>query len=373
ETIAGRVRDASGAAIAKAEIVLTTTELTVVAASVSDSQGNFSVTAPGPGSCLLIARAPSFGETRQAVIVQAGKTAPIEIVLQVGPLAEEVTVAATRDSVDALRVSAQPVNVITNDELAARVKPVAAQAVEAETGVHLQQTSPTMAGIFVRGLTGNKVNVFVDGVREWNGGQRGGGTTFLELIEPDGLETIEILRGPSSAQYGSDALGGSIQFFSKPPALGSPDAPRWRGTLNMAGGSGYHFGSGSGVISYAAPSLGVTGSVSGRRTGLIRPGQGIDSHAAVTRFLGLSSDVLMDARLPDTGFWQMGGAARANWRIDSQPSLIASYTRTAQDAGKRYDQLLGGDGNPLSDLNDLSLDLLSVRVERLGVGPVDSR
>src|SRR4029450_9273900 len=73
ETIAGRVRDASGAAIAKAEIVLTTTELTVVAAGVSDSQGNFSVTAPVPGSYLLIARAPSFGETRQAVTVQAGK------------------------------------------------------------------------------------------------------------------------------------------------------------------------------------------------------------------------------------------------------------------------------------------------------------
>jgi len=248
---------------------------------------------------------------------------------------------------------------------------VVAQAVEGEAGVHLQQTSPTMAGIFVRGLTGNKVNVFVDGVRYSNGAQRGGVNTFLDLIEPDALETIEILRGPSSAQYGSDALGGSIQFFSKSPTLGSPDAPRWRGTVNMAGGTGYHFGSGSGVISYAAPSLGVTGSVSGRRTGLIRPGQGIDSHAAVTRFLGLSSDVLMDARLPDTGFWQMGGAARANWRIDSQTNLIASYTRTAQDDGKRYDQLLGGDGNLISDLNDLSLDLLSVRLERMGLGPFD--
>jgi hypothetical protein len=141
--------------------------------------------------------------------------------------------------------------------------------------------------------------------------------------------------------------------------------------LNMAGGTGYRFGSGSGVISYAAPSLGVTGSFSGRRAGLIRPGQGIDSHAAVTRFLGLSSGVLMDARLPDTGFWQMGGAARANWRIDPQTNLIASYTRTAQDDGKRYDQLLGGDGNLVSDLNDLSLDLLSVRLERLGLGPFD--
>jgi outer membrane receptor protein involved in Fe transport len=371
ETIGGRVRDASGAAIAKAEIVLTTPELTVVAASVSDAQGRFSLTAPAPGSYLLIARAPAFGEARRAVTVQAGATGPIEIVLDVGPLQEEVTVAATRDSVDALRVSAQPVNVITDEEVAARVKTVVAQAVEGETGVHLQQTSPTMAGIFVRGLTGNKVNVFVDGVRYSNGAQRGGVNTFLDLIEPDGLETIEVLRGPSSAQYGSDALGGSIQFFSKPPPLGITDGPRWRGALNVSGGTGYRYGSGSGVIGYAAPSLGVTGTVSGRRAGLIRPGGGIDSHAAVTRFLGLTSDVLMDARLPDTGFWQMGGAARANWKIDPRTNLVASYTRTAQDDGKRYDQLLGGDGNLISDLNDLSLDLLSVRLERLGLGPFD--
>ena len=56
-----------------------------------------------------------------------------------------------------------------------------------------------MAGIFVRGLTGNKVNVFVDGVRYSNGAQRGGVNTFLDLIDPSVLEGIEVLRGPNSA------------------------------------------------------------------------------------------------------------------------------------------------------------------------------
>ena len=47
--------------------------------------------------------------------------------------------------------------------------------------------------------------------------------------------------------------------------------------------------------------------------------------------------------------------------------------RTVQDDGERYDQLLGGDGNLISELNDLSLDLFSVRLERLGLGPFRSR
>ena len=78
-----------------------------------------------------------------------------------------------------------------------------------------------MAGIFVRGLTGNKVNVFVDGVRYSNGAQRGGVNTFLDLIDPSTLEGIEVLRGTSSAQYGSDALGGSVQFLTQVPTLSS--------------------------------------------------------------------------------------------------------------------------------------------------------
>ena len=115
------------------------------------------------------------------------------------------------------------------------MKTVVAQAVEGEAGVALQRTSPTMAGVFVRGLTGNKVNVFVDGVRYSNGAQRGGVNTFLDLIEPDALETIEVLRGPSSAQYGSDALGGSIQFSRVRPRVGTLAGSRWRGSLSGAG------------------------------------------------------------------------------------------------------------------------------------------
>src|SRR5262245_26784265 len=168
-----------------------------------------------------------------------------------------------------------------------------------------------MAGIFVRGLTGNKVNVFVDGVRYSNGAQRGGVNTFLDLIEPGALESIEVLRGPSSAQYGSDALGGSVQFYTRPAALGVPGGARWRGSVAAGAGTGHEYGSGTGVVGYTAPSLGVTGTLSGRKAGGIRPGDGIDSHAAVTRFLGLSSDVLMDERLPDTGFHHVGGVGRA--------------------------------------------------------------
>ena len=369
ETIGGKVRDSSGVAVGRAEVALTTAELTVVSATRTDDQGGFSLTVPAAGRYLLIVRAPAFRETRLSVNAAAGGPVTVDIVLQVAPLSEEITVSASRQNVDSVRTAPQPVSVIPAEDIGDRVKTAVAQAVDGEAGVALQRTSPTMAGVFVRGLTGNKVNVFVDGVRYSNGAQRGGVNTFLDLIEPDTLESIEVLRGPSSAQYGSDALGGSIQFYSRPPAVGDVTGSRWRGSLSGAAGSGHRYGGGSGVVGYTAPTLGVTGSLSGRGAGAIRTGNGIDSHAAVTRFLGLSSDVLMDDRLPNTGFHQMGGAVRSNWILNPSTSFVASYMRTVQDDGDRYDQLLGGDGNLISELNDLSLDLVSVRLERLGLGP----
>src|SRR4029434_1063735 len=133
----------------------------------------------------------------------------------------------------------QPVNIISGENVINRSKAVFAQAFENEVGLALQRTSPGMAGVFVRGLTGGKVNVFVDGVRYTNGAQRGGVNTFLDLIDPTTVDGIEVLRGSSSAQYGSDALGGSIQVLSTLPKLTS-DGKQSIAMTFMAGAESAH-------------------------------------------------------------------------------------------------------------------------------------
>jgi len=369
--ITGVVKDQSGAPVAGATVTLTTADQTAVATTRTNEQGRFSIDAPATGRFLLTATAAHLGEAKVPLTIGHTPPAPLEIVLHVGPIREDVTVTAAADLVDEVRRAGQPVSVIDAEDIATRVTTAVAQAVEGETGVHLQQTSPTMAGVFIRGLTGNKVNVFLDGVRYSNGAQRGGVNTFLDLVEPGSLDTIEIVRGPSSAQYGSDALGGSVQFLTRPPRLADSGGPRWGGSVGGSLGTGHRYGGGQAFLSYMAPTIGINGAVSGRGVGEIRTGEGIDSHAAVTRFFGLSSDLLMDERLPDTGFHQIGGSVRAQWAARPGTRFVFSYLRTNQDDGDRYDQLLGGDGNLVSELNDLSLDLFSVRAEKLGAGMFD--
>jgi outer membrane receptor protein involved in Fe transport len=370
-TLTGAVRDSSGAAIPEAHVTVMTAERTVVAAARTDAHGRFSVTLPHAGRYLVVTTADGLGESSLTVLVGDQDAPRLDIRLHPGSLREEVTVTASRNVVDDIRLAGQPVNLIEAQDLAERVKTIVAQAVEGEAGVHLQRTSPTMAGVFVRGLTGNKVNVFVDGVRYSNGAQRGGVNTFLDLIEPGTIDAIEIVRGPSSAQYGSDALGGSVQFLTRPPQLRLQAGPAFGGSVGGGAGTGHRFGSGQAFGSFMSPSVGVSASLSGRRVGSLRPGGGFDSHAAATRFFGIRSDTLMDHRLPDTGFDQIGGSLRTQWAPSERTRVVLSYMRTQQDRGKRYDQLLGGDGNLVSDLNGLSLDLFSARVEQLGAGFFD--
>jgi hemoglobin/transferrin/lactoferrin receptor protein len=369
--VTGVVRDPSGAPVAGADIVVATSERASIATARTDTQGRFHFDAPSAGRYLLIVTAKGFEETRHGITVVESGMKPLDIVLPFVSFEEDVTVTASPGLVQDLRTLGQPVNIITSREILERVSTVVAEAVQEEAGVQLQRTSPTMAGVFVRGLTGNKVNVFVDGIRYSNGAQRGGVNTFLDLIEPGMLESVEILRGPSSAQYGSDALGGSIQFLTRVPSVAGAGAPTWSGSVALSGGTAHRNGGAELFGAYSGRALGLTLSLAGRNTGRLRPGQGFDSHAAVARFLGVRSDALMSERLPSTESRQMGGSLRAHWAVSNRSRLVASYARSQQDGGERYDQLLGGDGNLVSELNDLSLDFGSLRFERLGAGFAD--
>ncbi|MBI2835231.1 MAG: TonB-dependent receptor [Acidobacteria bacterium] len=368
--VSGMVLDTTGAGIPEAALSLIDSERAVIGSTASDQTGIYKFAGVPPGEYVLRVAAPGFASHRQAVKVGRTGLKDLIVLLAVQGIEEEVTVTATRGAIEATSTIAQPVNVISDAEIWQRSKAIVAQVAAEEVGVQLQRTGPAIAGIFVRGLTGNKVNVFMDGVRFSTAAARGGINTFLDLIEPSDLDSVEILRGPNSAQYGSDAIGGSVQFISKVPSFLTEGRP-FRGAF----GSFFHsadtsFGSNLSA-SYAAPTFGVLVNVAGRRVNPVRPGGGFDSHAAVARFFGVRSDVLMRKRLPDTGFTQYGGMAKLNWAPTTQSQIIIQYGRGHQDGSKRYDQLLGGDGNLVADLRNLVANFFYVRYRKAGVGWFD--
>lgn len=369
--VTGVVRDGTGGVVVGADVSLLTADQAILGVTKTGASGRFTFASVRPGRYLLIVVAPGFAETRLAVAPGDGGADGVSVTVSPEGVRATVSVTASRGTVLDTAASAQAVTLIDSSEIGIRAKEVVAQAVAEETGVHLLRTSPTMAGIYVRGLTGAKVNVFVDGVRYSTSAMRGGVNTFMDLIEPSSLQSVEVLRGPSSAQYGSDALGGSVQFLSEVPSFAGAGDRAWHGLFSARGGTA---DSNAGVnlsAGYRAGRFGIYANVAARTINDLRPGAGIDSHAAVTRFLGLSSDRLMPAHLPDTGFTQYGGMLRINWAPTADQQVMLYYSRSQQDDGKRYDQLLGGDGNLIADLRNLMLDFFYAKYQRVGLGWFD--
>ncbi len=103
------------------------------------------------------------------------------------------------------------------------------EALAGMPGVFVQKTNHGGGSPFMRGLSGNQVLLLIDGIRLSNATVRYGPNQYMNTIDMFGLDKIEALRGGGSVQYGSDAMGGSIQAFSRNAVL--MEQPVWGGTL----------------------------------------------------------------------------------------------------------------------------------------------
>jgi hemoglobin/transferrin/lactoferrin receptor protein len=368
--ITGSVKDPGGAVVSGADVSLLAANRAVLRATVTDASGNFTLDKIAPGDYQLNIEADGFVRHRAAVHITQGNPVELAVTLELIPLNEQVTITAEAGLVTDTRKVETQVNIINERRILERAPEVVAQVVDEEPGVNLQRTSPSLSAVFVRGLTGRNVAVYVDGVRYTTSAQRGGVGTFFSLIEPSGLETVEILRGPNSSQYGSDVHGGVVNFISQAPKYGGPDN-EFHGHANIFYTSPTNGFGGNTLLTYGTKRYGLLLNVNGRRISTLRPATGLDYHAAVTRFLGLPSDVF-GTRLPDTGFTQYGGLLRTNFNVDDNTQLLFSYARNQQDNGKRYDQLLGGDGNNIADLRNLMTDTFYARLFRQNLGFFDN-
>jgi len=91
-------------------------------------------------------------------------------------------------------------------------------------GVEIDGEGPFRGLPVIRGLSSNRVLILVDGQRLNNARES---TTFAgiqpALVNLSEVERIEVLRGPASVQYGSDAIGGVINIITRQPNLGAQD------------------------------------------------------------------------------------------------------------------------------------------------------
>ncbi len=243
--VEGTVRDTTGAVIANASVVLNSGPYQVAART--DASGRFVFSAvPSTSGTVEISR-EGFNQVRQSWNAGSATTVNLEIVLQPASASEQVTVSAARTEV---RLSETPGSTIllTSTDVAAtpglRVDDVLRQV----PGFSLFRRSDSRTsnasnqGVSLRGLGGTAASralVLEDGLPLVDAF---GGWVYWDRVPRSSLANVEVFRGGASNLYGSDALGGVVQFMTRQPerpaftletSYGNertPDLSFWTGT-----------------------------------------------------------------------------------------------------------------------------------------------
>ncbi len=213
--LAGVVTDQSGARIAHAQLTLTCGDFR--ATTTADTDGAYSFAVPAGAYRLNVASA-GFGNVRQNVTVEDRESdTQLNPVLAVGGVNSSITVTAgneyaTTDSTGGTKIE------LPLTEVPQAITVVNRQLMDSQQVVKLDDALKNVAGVMpggyydgwdyyrIRGFDAS-FNTYIDGLR--------GGNGMME--ETWGLESIEVLKGPSSALYGQSVLGGLINIVTRKP------------------------------------------------------------------------------------------------------------------------------------------------------------
>lgn len=135
----------------------------------------------------------------------------------------ELVVTATAVEADPLTVP-YSVDVIGSERLR-RVTRDLPGGLEGLPSVMVQRTAYGQASPFLRGFTGYSTLMLVDGVRLNHAAMRSGPNQYWSTVDFLTVDRLELVRGPSSVLYGSDAIGGTVNAISRRASLGAAGGP----------------------------------------------------------------------------------------------------------------------------------------------------
>ncbi|MBN2231864.1 MAG: TonB-dependent receptor [Deltaproteobacteria bacterium] len=150
------------------------------------------------------------------IVVPAAAAPPVSVApagTDADPLRlDELVITATRSQREVFDTPL-PVNRITRDDIDRLTPRSMADLFRRQPGPDVSVTGPGSVRPMIRGLYDDRVLILVDGIRLSE--QRGGGNHAFS-ISPHQIERIEVIRGPASVLYGSDAIGGVINIITRP-------------------------------------------------------------------------------------------------------------------------------------------------------------
>lgn len=207
--LTGKITDAkSGEALSGASIYLPDLRMGVT----SNAQGMYTLQNIPPGKYLLEISFTGYSSVNE--VVQLSGNVQKDFSLTRSYIENEAVTITGVSAATSVKRTPIPVNIIKKEELFRTASTNLIDALSKTPGVAQVSTGPAISKPFIRGLGYNRVVVVNDGIRQE--GQQWGDEHGVEIDEYN-VSKAEILKGPASLMYGSDALAGVVNIISVLP------------------------------------------------------------------------------------------------------------------------------------------------------------
>ncbi len=213
----------------------------------SDLEGRYTFDNVPAGAYQVLAAREHLQANRATVEVTAGAVVTQDFTLAFSAVHEEVTVTATGRETTAFDTF-NSVQVMDSVDIAKNMAGTLGELLQNEPGVAKRSFGPGSSRPIIRGFDNDRVLIMQDGVRSGDLSSQSGDHGVS--IDPGGLQRVEILRGPATLLYGSNAIGGAVntitpqqQFYDNPP-------DELRGQVNADLGSTHDQAGGSANFQY---------------------------------------------------------------------------------------------------------------------------
>jgi len=266
---------------------------------------------------LLLALALGVLPSTVAAQAPSGSTGPVDfdtLIFRVDPL----VVTATRGPREASRIP-QPVSVVQRRDLIQQVPNTVTDLFRNLPGLDVTGVGVNQGRPQIRGQRGQRILLLEDGIRLNNFRRQQDFGELPALVDVTGVERVEVVRGPASVLYGSDAIGGVVNIITR-----TPEQEGFHGLVSGRYGSAESQKTGSARV------FGRSGGFTVRAGGTLRRADAYEAPAGTFGDIELTAPVLVQ----NTGVEDRSMDLRLGWEPAGHHSVYGKFeTYTADNAG----------------------------------------
>jgi len=177
----------------------------------TDNNGAYRFAGVPAGTYTITVHQEGFADLSKKVTVTPGATATTDFALTITGLKEQVTVTASGSEVSTFE-ALESVSTVNSSQITERAAVGLGDVLNNEAGVSKRSSGPGTSRPVIRGFDGDRVLVSTDGVSVGSLASQSG--DHSEPVDTLAVERIEVVKGPATLLYGSNAIGGVVNAIS---------------------------------------------------------------------------------------------------------------------------------------------------------------